>query len=98
MLEGPKWNTAQDKVLILLAFSAVRAKAAGGSCGRRASRSQVNKGPKVGLLGNQKMQASVEKIWASAQEKLRSMLSADTFNLWFAPLRVSAADNHGIIL
>jgi len=26
------------------------------------------------------------------------MLSADTFNLWFAPLRASAADNHSIIL
>ena len=35
------------------------------------------------------MQASVEKIWASAQEKLRYMLSADTFNLWFAPLHVN---------
>ena len=32
------------------------------------------------------MQASAEKIWAAAQEQLRSMLSADTYNLWFAPL------------
>ena len=58
----------------------------------------MNKALKDGPSGNQKMQASVEKIWASAQEKLRSMLSADTFNLWFAPLRASAADNHSIIL
>jgi hypothetical protein len=33
------------------------------------------------------MQVSAEKIWGSAQEQLRSMLSADTYNLWFAPLR-----------
>lgn len=41
------------------------------------------------------MQASAEKIWGAAQEHLRSMLSADTYNLWFAPLRASALDgNH----
>src|SRR5690242_5137320 len=44
------------------------------------------------------MQASAERIWNSAQEHLRSMLSADTFNLWFAPLRASAVDGHGIVL
>ena len=44
------------------------------------------------------MQASTEKMWASAQETLRSMLSADTFNLWFAPLRASAVDNHSVTL
>ena len=38
------------------------------------------------------MQASAEKIWAAAQQHLRSMLSADTYNLWFAPLRASALD------
>ncbi len=44
------------------------------------------------------MQASAERIWAAAQENLRSMLSADTFNLWFAPLRASATDKNSIIL
>src|SRR5438876_782006 len=44
------------------------------------------------------MQASAARIWASAQEKLRSMLSADTYNLWFAPLRASAAENNNLIL
>src|SRR5689334_10969261 len=44
------------------------------------------------------MQASAEKIWAAAQDHLRSMLSADTFNLWFAPLRACAQDNNGITL
>jgi chromosomal replication initiator protein len=44
------------------------------------------------------MQASADKIWASAQEHLRSMLSADTYNLWFAPLRVSAQEEDSLVL
>jgi len=44
------------------------------------------------------MQASAEKIWGAAQEQLRSMLSADTYNLWFAPLRACALENNSIIL
>ncbi len=44
------------------------------------------------------MQASAERIWGAAQEHLRSMLSADTYNLWFAPLRATAQDNSGLIL
>jgi chromosomal replication initiator protein len=38
------------------------------------------------------MQASAEKTWTAAQEHLRSMLSGDTFNLWFAPLRAIGED------
>ncbi len=33
------------------------------------------------------MRSTVEKIWASSQEQLRSMLKADIYKLWFAPLR-----------
>lgn len=44
------------------------------------------------------MQVSSEKIWATAQEKLRSMLSADIFNLWFAALRVRELDQNSITL
>src|ERR1039458_60975 len=44
------------------------------------------------------MQASAEQIWGAAREQLRSMLSADTYNLWFAPLHVSSQDNNSIIL
>jgi chromosomal replication initiator protein len=44
------------------------------------------------------MQASAEKIWGSAQEHLRSMLSADTYNLWFAPLCVSGLDGSSLVL
>ena len=40
------------------------------------------------------MQLSVDKIWDSAQEQLRSKLSRDTFNMWFAPLRACAIDAH----
>ncbi|MDE3066500.1 MAG: chromosomal replication initiator protein DnaA [Verrucomicrobiota bacterium] len=44
------------------------------------------------------MQLSVEKIWHSAQGHLRSKLSADTYNLWFAPLRASALESSGVVL
>jgi chromosomal replication initiator protein len=44
------------------------------------------------------MQASAEKIWSGAQEHLRSMLSGDTYNLWFAPLRACSQENNSITL
>jgi chromosomal replication initiator protein len=44
------------------------------------------------------MQASADKIWTAAQEHLRSMLSPDTYNLWFAPLRACGQDNSHIVL
>ncbi|HEX4645752.1 MAG TPA: chromosomal replication initiator protein DnaA [Verrucomicrobiae bacterium] len=44
------------------------------------------------------MQSSIEKIWTTAQEQLRGMLNADTFNLWFAPLRPHALEENGITL
>jgi chromosomal replication initiator protein len=44
------------------------------------------------------MQLSAEKIWNSAQEQLRSKLSRDTYNMWFAPLRVCAMDNSHVTL
>src|SRR5277367_2537555 len=44
------------------------------------------------------MQNSAEKIWSTAQEHLRSKLSADTFNMWFASLRASAIDNSHVTL
>ena len=36
------------------------------------------------------MELSTEKIWSAAQEHLRSNMNADTYNMWFAPLRASA--------
>jgi len=44
------------------------------------------------------MQLTAEKIWNSAQEQLRSKLSKDTYNMWFAPLRVCAMDNSHVTL
>ncbi len=44
------------------------------------------------------MQTSADKIWVAAQDHLRSMLSADTYNLWFAPLRACGQDSNGIVL
>jgi chromosomal replication initiator protein len=44
------------------------------------------------------MQFSAEKIWTAAQEKLRSMLSGDIYNLWFAPLRASSLENDCLML
>jgi chromosomal replication initiator protein len=44
------------------------------------------------------MQASAEKTWNAAQMHLRTMLSADTFNLWFAPLRACALENGAVVL
>jgi chromosomal replication initiator protein len=44
------------------------------------------------------IQASAEKIWGSAQQQLRSMLSSDTYNLWFAQLRVSTLDGNSFVL
>ncbi|MDB6124239.1 MAG: dnaA [Pedosphaera sp.] len=60
--------------------------------------SQVNKTPENGANGIKSMQAPVEKIWSDAQDQLRSMLSGDTFSLWFAPLRPSAMEGECIVL
>src|SRR6267142_3055490 len=44
------------------------------------------------------MQISVEETWEAAQKHLRSKLSADTYNLWFAPVRAHAQDNNILVL
>jgi chromosomal replication initiator protein len=44
------------------------------------------------------MQAFAEKTWTAAQGHLKSMLSADTYNLWFAPLRACGQDENTLIL
>lgn len=44
------------------------------------------------------MQSSAEKVWASAQEKLRTMLNSDIYNLWFAPIHAVALDADTISL
>jgi chromosomal replication initiator protein len=44
------------------------------------------------------MQASADKIWTVAQGHLRSTLSSDIYNLWFAPLRPCGHDQNSIVL
>lgn len=44
------------------------------------------------------MQRTTETLWASAQEQLRSMLSSEIYNLWFAPIRATHADAERIVL
>ena len=44
------------------------------------------------------MQPNPEKIWAAAQEKLRSLLNAEIYKLWFAPLRAIGMDAESFTL
>ena len=44
------------------------------------------------------MQSTAEKIWASAQGMLRTMLNADLYNLWFMPVRAVALEKETITL
>ena len=44
------------------------------------------------------MQLSAETIWSSALGHLRSKLNADTYNMWFAPLRACAIDGNHLTL
>ena len=44
------------------------------------------------------MQASVERIWSSAQESLRSMLNPDIYNLWFLPVKAVGLEADTIVL
>ena len=44
------------------------------------------------------MQASADKIWAAAQELLRSMLNPELFHLWFAPVRANKMENETLTL
>src|SRR5438067_722826 len=44
------------------------------------------------------LQPSADKVWSSAQDYLRSMLSSDTYNLWFSPLRACGCDGSTLML
>src|ERR1700690_1666532 len=46
----------------------------------------------------QYMQAFAERTWGATQEHLRSLLGSDTYNLWFAPMRVRAEDDNSLVL
>jgi chromosomal replication initiator protein len=59
---------------------------------------QVNKTPQKRAFCAKTMQASAEKIWSAAREQLRSRLSSDIYNLWFAPLRACEEENNQFVL
>src|SRR5881409_740945 len=44
------------------------------------------------------MPVSAEKLWAAAQEMLRTMLNSDIYNLWFAPVQANALEGDQITL
>jgi chromosomal replication initiator protein len=58
----------------------------------------VNKVPEIRADGTTMMQASADKIWLAAQQQLRSMLSADIYNLWFLPRRALSLEGDCLVL
>ena len=44
------------------------------------------------------MQATVETIWSSAQQSLRTMLNPDIYNLWFLPVKAVGLEGDTIVL
>src|SRR6266516_7983108 len=63
------------------------------------SQGQVNKSAQLGSGGKRfSMPVSAEKIWAAAQQMLRTMLNSDIYNLWFAPVRAVALEGEQITL
>src|SRR6266550_7456625 len=63
------------------------------------SQGQVNKSPQTGPVARKlAVPGSADKIWASAQEMLRTMLNSDIYNLWFGPVRATALDGDQLTL
>lgn len=58
----------------------------------------VNKSLEMQLSGGVPLATDHEQIWARAQELLRSLLTPDIFNLWFAPVIAIASDDETITL
>jgi len=44
------------------------------------------------------MQSTIESIWLSAQQSLRSMLNQDLYNLWFQSIKAVALENDTMVL
>ena len=66
--------------------------------GKQRFEGHVNKMPDKRAFRETGMPASAEQIWGFAQAHLRSTLSADTYSLWFAPLRVCALEGNTMVL
>src|SRR5262245_18121528 len=59
--------------------------------------SKVNKPAEKRTEGTA-MHVLADKVVGAAQAQLKAMLSADSYNLWFAPLRVVVIENNAIQL
>src|SRR5687768_18536939 len=44
------------------------------------------------------MHPLADKVWESAQQSLRSMVTPEIYNLWFAPLRTVALEKELLLL
>ena len=44
------------------------------------------------------MQTAVQRVWSVAQQKLRTMLNPDIYNLWFAPIQPVSMEGDSICL
>src|SRR5512136_1762336 len=44
------------------------------------------------------MQSSADRVWGTVQEMLRTMLSPETYDLWFGGIRARALDGQGLVL
>src|SRR5439155_3522233 len=63
------------------------------------SQGQENKSPQTGPVAKKlAVPVSANKIWASAQEMLRTMLNSDIYNLWFGPVRGTALEGDQLTL
>src|SRR5439155_5777015 len=63
------------------------------------SQGQENKSPQTGPVAKKlAVPVSANKIWASAQEMLRTMLNSDIYNLWFGPVRATALEGDQLTL
>ena len=54
--------------------------------------------PDKRALGTFKMQVSADKVWGAAQAQLKAMLSADIYNLWFAPLNAVGLEDQAVVI
>src|ERR1039458_5061439 len=67
--------------------------------GKRAGKKlPVNKMGQCWFQHRSQMQASVETIWESAQQSLRTILNPDIYNLWFLPVKAVALQEDTIVL
>ena len=93
-------DSSQNSVFDLRNESQKLSVRCGSVAGPMASASGTSAGEQVTEFARflTKMKPSAQTIWNSAQIQLRTMLSPDTYNLWFSSLQADAQDEHSIQL